>query len=120
MRSEGFSFNFGGLGIEPCSRPVVSMFATVRNRNVAVTLGLACERVLFRGAGIAKLLGRAARCVCSDGCFRLTFGGSLARNARFADFDIEFLRKSRTKHSFWRLDVSLFEEVSYETLVLES
>ena len=26
--------------------------------NVAVTLGLACERVLFGGAGIAKLLGR--------------------------------------------------------------
>ena len=28
--------------------------------NVAVTLGLACERVLFGGAGLAKLLGRAA------------------------------------------------------------
>ena len=28
--------------------------------NVAVTLGLACERVLFGGAGIAKLLGRPA------------------------------------------------------------
>ena len=30
FRSEGFSFNSGGLGVEPCSRPVVSMFATVR------------------------------------------------------------------------------------------
>ena len=48
--------------------------------NVAATLGLACERVLFGGAGIAKLLGRAARWVCSDGCFRLTLGGSLVRN----------------------------------------
>ena len=28
--------------------------------NVAVTLGLACERMLFGGAAIAKLLGRAA------------------------------------------------------------
>ena len=28
--------------------------------NVAVTLGLACEWALFGGAGIAKLLGRAA------------------------------------------------------------
>ena len=58
---------------------------------VAVTLALACEpceRVLFGGAGIAKLLGRAAWCVCSDGCFRLTFGGSLVRSARFADFDM--------------------------------
>ena len=52
------------------------------------TLGLACERVLFGGAGIAKLLGRAARWVCSDGRFRLTLGGSLVRNARFADFDM--------------------------------
>ena len=31
--SEGFSFNSGGLGVEPCSRPVVSKFATVRNRS---------------------------------------------------------------------------------------
>ena len=28
--------------------------------NVAVPLGLVCERMLFGGAGIAKLLGRAA------------------------------------------------------------
>ena len=28
--------------------------------NVAVAVGLACERVLFGGAGLAKLLGRAA------------------------------------------------------------
>ena len=39
--------------------------------NVAVTLGLACERMLFGGAGIAKLLGRAARWVCSDAFWRL-------------------------------------------------
>ena len=30
--------------------------------NVAVTLGLACERGLFGGAGIAKLLGRRDVC----------------------------------------------------------
>ena len=30
MRSEGFLFNSGGLGVEPCSRP---MFTTVRNRS---------------------------------------------------------------------------------------
>ena len=33
MRSEGFSFNSGGLGVEPCLRPVVSTSATVRNRS---------------------------------------------------------------------------------------
>ena len=45
----------------------------------AVTLGLACGRVLFAGAGIAKLLRRA--------------GARLARNAhnaRFADLKCEF------------------------------
>ena len=31
--------------------------------NVAVTLGLACERVLFGGAGVAKLLGKAHKSV---------------------------------------------------------
>ena len=32
MRSEGFLFNSGGLGVEPCSRRVASAFATVVNR----------------------------------------------------------------------------------------
>ena len=32
----------------------------------------------------------------------------------------EVWRKSRTKRSFWRLGSSLLEEVSYETLVLET
>ena len=31
-----------------------------------------------------------------------------------------FWRKSRTKRSFWRLGASLLEEISYETLVLET
>ena len=31
--------------------------------NVAVTLGLACERVLFGGSGVAKLLGKAHKSV---------------------------------------------------------
>ena len=68
--------------------------------NVAVTLGLACERALFGGAGIAKLIGRAARWVCSDGCFRLTF----SYETLVLQTLCEFLRKSRTKRSFWRLD----------------
>ena len=48
--------------------------------NVAVTLGLGGERLSFGGDGIVNLLGRAARCMCFDGCFRWTFGGSLVRN----------------------------------------
>ena len=30
-------------------------------------------------------------CVCSDGASRLTFGGSLVRNARLGDFDMPLL-----------------------------
>ena len=60
------------------------------------------------------------------------FWGSLVRNARFGDLPLHFWRKSRrdlalhfwrksrTKRSFWRLGASLLEEVSYETLVLET
>ena len=55
--------------------------------NVAVILGLACERMLFGGLESRNCLA-GLRDVCSDGCFRLTFGGSLVRNARFADFDV--------------------------------
>ena len=58
--------------------------------NVAVTLGLACERMLFGGAGIAKLLGRAA--------------------LRWV-FRLDFWRKSRTKRLFWRLDAQPSAEI---------
>ena len=56
---------------------------------VAVTLGLACGRVLFGGAGISKLLGRADVCVVRWG------------------FPLDFWRKSGC-----RLEVVIFEEVS--------
>ena len=39
MRSEGFSFNSGGLGVEACSRPIVSAFATVVNRPQVFAVG---------------------------------------------------------------------------------
>ena len=35
----------------------------------------------------------------------VSFGGSLVRNARFGDLARDFWRKSRTKRSFWRLDM---------------
>ena len=52
--------------------------------------------------------------------WHFTFGGSLVRNARFGDLAVHFWRKSCTKRSFWRLGTSLLEEVSYETLILET
>ena len=52
--------------------------------------------------------------------WRFTFGGSIVRNAPFGDLALHFWRKSRTKRSFWRFGASLLEEVSYETLILET
>ena len=48
-----------------------------------------------------------------------SFRGSLPQNARFGSPDLQFSRKSRTKHSFWSSGASVFEEVSHKTLVLE-
>ena len=45
------------------------------------------------------------------------FRGSLAQNARFGSPDLQFSRKSRTKHSFWKSGSSVFEEVSQNLLV---
>ena len=50
----------------------------------------------------------------------MNFGRSLVRNARFGDLTCDFWRKSRTKRSFCRLEVGLLEDVSYETLVLQT
>ena len=48
-----------------------------------------------------------------------SFRGSLAQNARFGSPELQFSRKSPTKRSFWKSGSSVFEEVSYKTLVLE-
>ena len=61
--------------------------ASARNREV-----VSCGRGECRchiGIGLESrncLAGLRDVCVCSDGCFRLTFGGCLVRNACFADF----------------------------------
>ena len=41
------------------------------------------------------------------------------RNACFGRFLLLFLRMSRTKRSFWKVSLSVFANVSYETLILE-
>ena len=41
------------------------------------------------------------------------------RNAHFGRFFLQFLRMSRVKRSFWKISVSVFANVSYETLILE-
>ena len=53
-----------------------------------------------------------------EGLF-VSFCECLVRNAHFGRSLCQFLRMSRTKRSFWKLSLSVFANVSYETLVLE-
>ena len=51
--------------------------------------------------------------------FFVFFCECLVRNACFGRSLCQFLRMSRTKPSFWKISLSFFANVSYETLVLE-
>ena len=53
-----------------------------------------------------------------EGLF-VSFCECLVRNAHFGRSFCQFLRMSRTKRSFWKLSLSVFANVSYETLILE-
>ena len=53
-----------------------------------------------------------------EGLF-VSFCECLVRNAHFGSFPCPFLRMSRTKRSFWKVSLSVFANVSYETLILE-
>ena len=90
----------------------------------------------FWGRG-ASLLEEASNETLVLETWRFTFGGIHVGNAGFEDLALHFWKKSRTKRSFgdsalhfwrqsrtkrwfWRLGASLLEDVSYETLVLET
>ena len=49
----------------------------------------------------------------------VSFCECLVRNAHFGRFPCPFLRMSRMKGSFWKISLSVFANVSYETLILE-
>ena len=49
----------------------------------------------------------------------VSFCECLVRNAHFGRSLCQFLRMSRTERSFWKLSLSVFANVSYETLILE-
>ena len=79
--------------------------------NVAVTLGLACERVLFGGAGIAETAWQGcSMCVNSRASEVLVletltrdFWGNSRETLVLETLTCDLSRKSRTKCSFWRL-----------------
>ena len=49
----------------------------------------------------------------------VSFCECLARNAHFGRSLCQFLTMSRAKRSFWKISLSFFANVSYETLILE-
>ena len=49
----------------------------------------------------------------------VNFCECLVRNAHFGRSFCQFVRMSRTKRSFWKVALSVFANVSYETLILE-
>ena len=51
--------------------------------------------------------------------FFVFFCECLVRNACFGRLHCLFLQMSRTKRSFWKVSLSVFANVSYETLILE-
>ena len=51
--------------------------------------------------------------------FFVFFCECLVRNAHFGRFLCLFLRMSRAKRLFWKASLSVFANVSYETLILE-
>ena len=53
-----------------------------------------------------------------EGLF-VSFCECLVQNAHFGSSLCQFLRMSRTKRSFWKVSLSVFANVSYETLILE-
>ena len=53
------------------------------------------------------------------GDFLVSFCECLVRNAHFGRSLCQFLRMSRTKRSFWKISLSFFANVWYETLILE-
>ena len=76
--------------------------------NVAVTLGLACERVRSTFGG--SLESRNCLAGLRDVCAPMGVSAGLLEEVLYKTLVLqtltcEFLRKSRTKRSFWRLDV---------------
>ena len=64
---------------------------------------------------LVRVEGAKCRRECVVDWSRSTFGGSVARNARFGDLALHCWRNSCSKRWSWRISASFVEEVSYET-----
>ena len=92
----------------------------LRRSRLSSVRNAGCPMRAQPSAEIARVECAERRRECVSETCRVTFGGSLVRNACFGDLTLHFWWKSRAKRSFWRLSASLLEEVSYETLVLKT
>ena len=72
----------------------------------------------FRKVSLSVFANVSYETLILEGLF-VRFCECLVRNVHFGRSLCQFLRMSRTKRSFWKLSLSVFANVSYETLILE-
>ena len=97
------------------SYKTVSVFANVSYETLILEVFLVrfCE-CLVRNAHFGRSLCQFLRMSRTK-----RFCECLVQNAHFGRSLCQFLRMSRTKRSFWKVSLSVFANVSYETLILE-
>ena len=87
-------------------------------RSLCQFLRMSRTKRSFWKVSLAVFVNVSHETLLSEDC-GVRFCECLVRNAFFGRSLCQFLRMSRTKRSFWKLSLSVFANVSYETLILE-
>ena len=87
-------------------------------RSLCQFLRMSCTKRSFWKVSLSVFANVSYETLVLEGCI-VRFCECLVRNAHFGRSLCQFLRMSRTKRSFWKVSLSVFAHVSYETLILE-
>ena len=105
----------GGLFVSFCE-------CLVRNahfgRSLCQFLRMSRTKRSFWKVSLSVFANVSYKTLILEGLF-VSFCECLVQNAHFGRSLCQFLRMSRTKRSFWKVSLSVFANVSYETLILE-
>ena len=96
-----------------CAKPGETAFVRERGQPSAEIVRVDWNALIFVFANVSY------ETLILEGLF-VSFCECLARNAYFGRSLCQFLRMSRTKRSFWKVSLSVFANVSYETFILEA
>ena len=86
--------------------------------SLSVFANVSYETLILEGLSLSVFANVSYKTLILEGLF-VSFCECLVRNAHFGRSLCQFLRMSRTKRSFWKVSLSVFANVSYETLILE-